>query len=135
MKDEFSSWVSIGLCGFILFAFLLYGCSSVPPSLNITEKQVDAKIQELLDRPVTSNGVQYDAVNDKYVVDPSTARVLVNDEVRLQILEGEVIPAMNTYLAENPPATFKDKAKWFSWGALVGAILTIVGAGFASGSF
>jgi hypothetical protein len=133
-NEEFGDWSNVGLCVLIFFVFLIYGCATAPPSLNITEEMVDAKIQELLDKPVTSEGVQYDAANDKYIVDPSTARVLAGDEIRLHVLEDEVIPKMNKSLAENPPANWKDKLRWMGWGSLLTVILGIGGA-FALGGF
>jgi hypothetical protein len=136
-EDDFGAWLSIGLLGAILLiaVFMFHGCASVPPSLAITEKQVDAKIEALLKTtPSDPNGIRYNEADDTYIVKAPLMKKAVNDGIRVAEYEDEVIPAMEKWLIEHPPATFRDKARWAGWGVILTLIVEIA-IYFAAGGF
>jgi hypothetical protein len=128
--DDFDSWGRILLCLVILAAFLYFSGCATAPSLSITDADVDAKIAAIGAAVPKDPGADvYNVTTGKYELTPEAHDKALGDGV-VKRIQDEKIAAMNEYLAKHPPADFKVKAKWFSWGMLAGVILTIAG-GFA----
>lgn len=128
--DDFDAWGRILLCIVILGMFLYFGtgCAAVP-TLSITDAEVDAKLAALSGPPKDPTAVVYNATGDVYEMRPDVYKRAVRDGV-VKDIQDEKIATMNEYLSKHPPADFKVKAKWFSWGMLAGVIATLA-AGFA----
>lgn len=128
--DDFDSWGKILLCLVILAAFLYFSGCATAPSLSITDADVDAKIASIGSTVPKDPGADvYNETTDKYELTPAAHDRALRDGI-VKRIQDEKIDAMNEYLAKHPPADFKVKAKWFSWGMLAGVIATLA-AGFA----
>jgi len=130
-SDDFDSWGQILLCLVILAAFLYFGTGcATAPSLSITEADIDAKIAAIGAAVPKDPGADvYNETTDRYELTPTAHDRALRDGI-VKRIQDEKIDAMNEYLVKHPPADFKVKTKWFSWGVLAGVILTIAG-GFA----
>jgi hypothetical protein len=128
--DDFDSWGRILLCLVILVAFLYFSGCATAPSMSITDADVDAKIAAIGAAVPEDPGADvYNETTDRYELTPTAHDRALRDGI-VKRIQDEKIATMNEYLVKHPPATFKVKATWFSWGMLAGVILTIAG-GFA----
>lgn len=136
MKERDSSWFNLAL-GFALLAaamLFFHGCASAPPSMSISEAEIDAKIHSLSTAvPKNPNADVYNETTGKYELTPDAHDRALRDGMVKEI-QDEKIAAMNDYLVKNPPATFRDKLRWAGWGAVLTLVLEVA-AYFAAGGF
>jgi hypothetical protein len=125
--DDFDSWGKIALCLVILGMALYFGTGcATAPSMIITDADVDAKIAAIgAEIPKDPGADVYNETTGKYELTPEAHDQALGDGVIKQV-QDEKIAAMNEYLAEHPPATFKTRLKHFGWDAVIVLILEAV---------
>lgn len=134
--DEFSSWVNIciGIALIAVAVFFFHGCASTPPSMAITEAEIDSKIAALgVAIPKDPTADIYNETSGKYELTPAAHDRALRDGM-VKDIQDEKIDSMNEYLVKNPPATFRDKLRWAGWGAVLLLVLEAA-AYFSAGGF
>ena len=133
-EDDFGSYLAIVavILAVILAFIFMPGCASAPPSLAITEAEIDAKIESLTATiPKDPTAVVYNETSSVYEVKPDVFKRAVRDGI-VKYVQDDKIKVMEKYLAENPPTTFWDKVKLFGIGYLLGVITGAAGGIYIS---
>lgn len=115
-----------------IMCIILTGCSTIP-TMSITEAEIDAKLAALSGPAKDPTAVVYNETDKVYELKPDVYKRAVRDGI-VKDIQDEKIEVMNEYLVKHPPMTFKDKARWAGWGAVILLILE-TGAYFAVGGF
>jgi hypothetical protein len=133
MKDT-SSWFNLGLLIALLSVaiFFFHGCASSPPSMSITEADIDAKIAAI--GAAVPNDPEADVYNEttsKYELTPAAHDRALRDGM-VKDIQDEKISGMVDYLAKNPPQTFWDRVKLFGIGFILGVLTGAAGGVYIS---